>query len=66
MTIVRNFNEKQLLHDVLAELEANDSVLANVADIQLTIFFIVVDSGWLHQLVVNLNREMVKRKKAAI
>ena len=65
MTIVRNFNEKQLLHDVLAELEANDSVLANVADIQLTIFFIVVDSGWLHQLVVNLNREMVKRKKAA-
>ena len=66
MTIVRNFNEKQLLHDVLAELEANDSVLANVADIQLTIFFIVVDSGWLHQLVVNLNKVVIKRKKAPI
>ena len=66
MTIVRNFNEKQLLHDVLAELEANDSVLASVADIQLTIFFIVVDSGWLHQLVVNLNKVVIKRKKAPI
>ena len=66
MTIVRNFNEKQLLHDFLAELEANDSVLANVADIQLTIFFIIVDSGWPHQLMVNLNREIVKRTQAAI
>ena len=56
MTIVRNFNEKQLLHDVLAELEANDSVSAVVADIKLIIFLIVMDSDWLHQWMINLNK----------
>lgn len=40
----------------MAELEADDSVLANIADVQLTIVLIEVDSHWPHQLMVNLSK----------
>ena len=40
----------------MAELEADDSVLANIADVQLTIVLIEVDSHWSHQLMVNLSK----------
>ena len=45
-----------MFKDSLAQLEADDSVLANVTDVKLTMILVVVDPHRLHQLMVNLDK----------